>query len=101
MSDKQRIFREILKTGIALSGILCYLHAQNPPVFYRDLKPDNVMITERGEIYLVDFGAAGTEETGVEVRYGTRGYAAPEQYDGKCAFDTLEKILDLQGFFSP
>ena len=55
--------REILKTGIALSGILCYLHAQNPPVFYRDLKPDNVMITERGEIYLVDFGAAGTEET--------------------------------------
>ena len=33
--------REILKTGIALSGILCYLHAQNPPVFYRDLKPDN------------------------------------------------------------
>ena len=44
--------REILKTGIALSGILCYLHAQNPPVFYRDLKPDNVMITERGEIYL-------------------------------------------------
>ena len=40
--------REILKTGIALSGILCYLHAQNPPVFYRDLKPDNVMITERG-----------------------------------------------------
>ena len=42
------------------------------------------MITERGEIYLVDFGAAGTEETGVEVRYGTRGYAAPEQYDGKC-----------------
>ena len=69
--------REILKTGIALSGILCYLHAQNPPVFYRDLKPDNVMITERGEIYLVDFGAAGTEETGVEVRYGTRGYAAP------------------------
>ncbi|WP_461878911.1 serine/threonine protein kinase [Fusicatenibacter sp.] len=76
--------REILKTGIALSGILCYLHAQNPPVFHRDLKPDNVMITERGEIYLVDFGAAGTEETGVEVRYGTRGYAAPEQYDGKC-----------------
>lgn len=76
--------REILKTGIALSGILCYLHAQNPPVFYRDLKPDNVMITERGEIYLVDFGAAGTEKTGVEVRYGTRGYAAPEQYDGKC-----------------
>jgi len=74
--------REILKTGIALSGILCYLHAQNPPVFYRDLKPDNVTIRERGEIYLVDFGAAGTEETGVEVRYGTRGYAAPEQYDG-------------------
>lgn len=76
--------REILRTGIALSGILCYLHTQHPPVFYRDLKPDNVMITERGKIRLVDFGSAGTEETGVEVRYGTRGYAAPEQYEGKC-----------------
>ena len=61
-----------------------YLHERQHPFLYRDLKPDNVMITERGEIYLVDFGAAGTEETGVEVRYGTRGYAAPEQYDGKC-----------------
>lgn len=76
--------REILKTGIAVSGILCYLHAQHPPVFYRDLKPDNVMITKQGKVFLVDFGSAGTEETGVEVRYGTRGYAAPEQYEGKC-----------------
>lgn len=76
--------REILKTGIAVSKILCHLHAQCPPVFYRDLKPDNVMITKQGKIFLVDFGSAGTEEKGVEVRYGTRGYAAPEQYDGKC-----------------
>ena len=40
--------REILKTGIAVSKILCHLHAQCPPVFYRDLKPDNVMITKQG-----------------------------------------------------
>lgn len=77
-------YRQILKTGIALGEILCYLHARHPPVFYRDLKPDNVMMTEWGKICLVDFGSAGTEETGVEVRYGTRGYAAPEQYEGKC-----------------
>ncbi len=76
--------RRIVKTGIAVSKILWYLHTQNPPVFYRDLKPDNVMITEQEKVCLVDFGSAGTEETGVEVRYGTRGYAAPEQYEGKC-----------------
>ena len=76
--------RQILKIGIVLSEILRYLHAQHPPVFYRDLKPDNVMMTEQEKICLVDFGSAGTEEMGVEVRYGTRGYAAPEQYEGKC-----------------
>ena len=54
--------REILKTGIALSGILCYLHAQNPPVFYRDLKPENIRIRVDGRAGILDLGCLWNRE---------------------------------------
>ncbi|MGN0315851.1 MAG: protein kinase [Fusicatenibacter sp.] len=77
---------EILRIGIALCDILGYLHTRKPAILYRDLKPDNVMITKDGQVKLVDFGIARTYFEGCESeeeRYGTKGYAAPEQYLGK------------------
>lgn len=75
---------EILKIGVETAGILKYLHHCTPPVFYGDLKPGNLMLTETGRLYLIDFGSAvfghGQEQN---VCLGTRGYAAPEQYRGR------------------
>ena len=78
---------EILRIGNRVLQILIYLHARKPAVYYGDLKPDNLMMNEEGEVYLVDFGSAvlGYERQGFDCT-GTIGYAAPEQYQGKISF---------------
>ncbi len=69
----------------ALLDILTYLHTRKPPVIYRDLKPDNIMVCLDGGLRLVDLGAAcpksysGSREPVMAL---TPGYAAPEQYEG-------------------
>ncbi len=75
--------KQVLDIGMALCDVLAYLHAQNPSIIYRDVKPANIMITNRGDIYLIDFGIARryraqqSRDTG---SLGSPGYAAPEQY---------------------
>lgn len=65
-----------------LISILRYIHSKN--IIYRDLKPSNIMITNTNKAVLVDFGAAmmlSFQETENVICIGTRGYAAPEQFD--------------------
>lgn len=45
-----------------LLDALDYLHSMNPPIIHRDIKPQNLKLTTRGKIKLLDFGIAkGTE----------------------------------------
>ena len=75
---------EVIRMGISTADVLQYLHGRVPAVIHGDVKPENLMLDENGHLYLVDFGSAA-------IRYGknarsvtgTKGYAAPEQYDGK------------------
>ena len=61
-----------------------YLHAQNPPIIHRDVKPANIKITPGGQVYLVDFGIAklydAARMTSTGARGMTPGFAPPEQY---------------------
>lgn len=66
-----------------LSSVLEFLHSQNPPLIYRDLKPSNVIIDEHNNIKLIDFGISRKfdEDKKDDTQYmGSRKYAAPEQF---------------------
>lgn len=74
-----------------------YLHRQNPPVIYRDMKPSNIMLHPDGYVKLVDLGVAREykdEARKDTIAFGTTGYAAPEQY-GKAQTDARTDIYGL------
>lgn len=66
-----------------ICGVLSYLHRLSPPIIFRDLKPPNVMVTNRDEVKLIDFGIARTFQTKRQATViMTLGYAPPEQLHG-------------------
>src|SRR5438045_290630 len=67
--------------GQQICSVLGYLHRQSPPIIFRDLKPSNIMVTERDEVKLTDFGIARMFR-GQSTIIMTIGYAPPEQLHG-------------------
>ena len=88
----------VIEWAKQLCNVLGYLHSQNPPIIYRDLKPGNIMLKPDGTIVLIDFGTARQyKESNIEdtTCLGTRGYAAPEQFGGKGQTDERTDIYCL------
>jgi serine/threonine protein kinase len=88
---------EALRIGIQLCTVLNYLHTRQPPIIFRDLKPDNIMLTPDGHVYLIDFGIARHFKPGQAkdtTAFGSPGYAAPEQY-GKAQTTPRSDIYSL------
>ncbi|MBD5518674.1 MAG: serine/threonine protein kinase [Lachnospiraceae bacterium] len=85
----------------ALLDVLCYLHTRKPPVIYRDLKPDNIMVCRDGTLKLVDFGGTALKSYGekcVGRMVATAGYAAPEQWPEKGQNPRADERSDLYAF---
>ncbi len=82
IQERLTLFRQVLSA-------VQYAHASL--VIHRDLKPSNILVTESGQVQLLDFGIAklltegGTPETQLTQLAGralTPDYAAPEQISG-------------------
>ena len=89
---------KVLKWAKELCEVLEYLHRQEPPIIYRDMKPSNIMVSHNGNIKLIDFGSVREykEQSRKDtVCLGTRGYAAPEQFGGKGQTDIRTDIYSL------
>lgn len=80
---------EVLVWADQLLDALEYLHSQEMPVIHRDIKPQNLKLTSRGQIILLDFGLAKGNTTNAESAtaaksvFGySRNYASLEQIQG-------------------
>lgn len=77
---------QVINWAVSLCHILSYLHTRPTPVVFRDLKPDNIMITPEGDLKLLDFGISRVFLEGkTDTTYAllTQGYAPQEQWMGK------------------
>jgi hypothetical protein len=76
-------YKDMFAVVQKLCEVLAYLHAQNPPVIHRDIKPQNIILCPDGSIKLIDFGIARVFRQNADsdtVFAGTVPYAPPEQY---------------------
>jgi eukaryotic-like serine/threonine-protein kinase len=91
--------KSALSIAIQVTDALAYAHSKN--IIHRDIKAGNVMVSDTGQVKILDFGlaklledehaeAAGagvdrTQITELGIPYGTATYAAPEQAKGERA----------------
>jgi len=74
---------EVLRYVNEVGQALVALHAMH--LLHRDLKPQNIMLTQQGRVVLVDFGAAREFKPDVShtlTRIGTTGFTPLEQWMG-------------------
>jgi hypothetical protein len=72
--------------GLALQmcELLEYMHELSSPIVHRDFNPDNLVMNEAGDLFLVDFSIARQEGTSKTlVCGGKQAYCAPEQFRGE------------------
>ncbi|MCD8300679.1 MAG: serine/threonine protein kinase [Clostridiales bacterium] len=83
LKERHRIPQDLVaEWARQLCDALGYLHKQDPPIIYRDMKPANVMLKPSGNLEVIDFGIAREyKEKNLADTWilGTKGYAPPEQ----------------------
>ncbi len=86
-SDADRQFyRSVARIGVQVAEALEYANRQG--ILHRDVKPSNLLLDNRGNVWVADFGLAKTAEaddlTHTGDILGTIRYMAPERFSGNC-----------------
>ncbi|MDX1583407.1 MAG: serine/threonine-protein kinase, partial [Thermoanaerobaculia bacterium] len=103
--DKGMELAPFLDLAIPLIRALAAAHDQN--IVHRDLKPGNIMVTDAGELKILDFGLAKRQTSSLEADdptaeivtqagmvVGTAPYMSPEQLQGQ-SVDARSDIFSL------
>ncbi len=75
----------VLAWVIQICNVLEYLHNRQPAIIHRDIKPQNILITQNGQVKLVDFGLVKEIDlapTQSWLRAFSPCYSPPEQMTG-------------------
>jgi WD40 repeat protein/serine/threonine protein kinase/tetratricopeptide (TPR) repeat protein len=81
----RQYWQSVARIGVQVAGALAYAAGQG--VLHRDVKPSNLLLDEKGNVWITDFGLAKADDddnltqTGDIV--GTLRYMAPERFNGQ------------------
>ncbi len=82
--DREFSLAEVLDYGIQAAAALAHAHRRQ--IIHRDVKTDNLMLTDEGKLKLTDFGLAklrgSVHVTKTGTMVGTAAYMSPEQIQG-------------------
>ncbi|MEL6441223.1 MAG: serine/threonine-protein kinase [Cyanobacteria bacterium J06621_8] len=73
---------KVRQIAAQLLDILIYLQQQEPAILHGDIKPENILLDEELNTYLIDFGFAHPHDrqlSGSSIFKGTPGFIPPEQ----------------------
>lgn len=83
---------DVYRSGAEIASALAYLHSEG--YVHRDVKSENVLVTETGECKLCDFGLACREQDALPGRSGSHRWMAPEV----CRAEPYGKPADIFSF---
>jgi serine/threonine protein kinase len=96
LEEKQFAIDEVVDYGIQMADGLAHAHRRK--IVHRDIKTDNVMLTDEGKVKITDFGLAKLKGARQLTRsgslIGTAAYMSPEQIRAE-AVDKRSDIFSL------
>lgn len=89
--------KQVKKWAEQLGDVLAYLHSRKPAIIHSDIKPANIMLTESGDICLIDFNISLAAGAGAEAAVGiSAGFSPPEQYRDPALYARVTRNYTMQ-----